>query len=788
MKKYYLLILSTLLFNNLFAGVEPLLEFNKWTKVHLEGGILFCEEFQNSFWDGFDGTSLQSHWLTYQPCYPPQTPPDNCDESRFAHYKDSNPGIWKNENVTVANGYLYMAARKEDSYWPLPDQNKREFSQSVVYMEDHSPFRQGKYTMRAKLPGGDKTWVAFWMWHGDEIDVLDTSSDPWIANGVHGKGFSQYGQKHLTYADFGFPPGFSLKDAFHEFSAEWDPFKVVFKIDETVTNIIYKYWKSATEPLWVGCGDALPEGDYFINPVFPTPEDRLFKPIIWHMIDNIDPATGIGTAHPNWSAEFFPNYLIVDYVKIEMKDYHVIKLDVPCDYCFISDNEVCLSLDDFVGNAGLTNTKENFNIQTVTSSNNVDAYISSDEKSVCLKLKTGHSKENIILHVTIYGNKGSNITFNQTIKPINSEPDLHIYKTDNGHTIPGCDKLKIYVDYANRCNDEVNLTISPDVSREDDNPNNINKDNLAFFIPQGCYDFTLTYPAHCGSSDLITKHYSTKKPTLSFHEVINSGVRKTQICAELNDICLKDITIDLDPNIPPDMTMSDYGDLNYCLQLPNGCYNATLKYLCGSEYISDNYCFSSPNITPELYFNSNLTNKVNSTNKITDNEFNLYFDQTIFKNVNVIFYNVFPSIYANWIHSTINNNIISIVGHPGIRSFQIKVLFGDCCDDIVIPKWYTFQNINAWKDNYKVLPNPTAGIINVTLDGGEISNASPEATPNPVNATLFRGDGTTIIETKNFINSAVNFDLSNRPGSNFYISVYDDKILENLIFPVIKIQ
>ncbi len=67
---------------------------------------------------------------------------------------------------------------------------------------------------------------------------------------------------------------------YHNFSAVWTPFKIMYYLDDELIHTAYQYYVSKDVGLDVDCGEIIPSGDYKVNPAFPLRKNR-FRPILW---------------------------------------------------------------------------------------------------------------------------------------------------------------------------------------------------------------------------------------------------------------------------------------------------------------------------------------------------------------------------------------------------------------------------------------------------------------------------------------------------------------------------
>jgi len=198
-------------------------------------------------------------------------------------------------------------------------------------------FRFGKYEAKFKIPG-DGWWPAFWVWHHDEIDIFENfwDSTKFFTNIISG---NQEGCDNLSRENSA-----NLLDGnWHTFSLEWTPFKISFFHNNVLLQPeIYRYYDKFGIPLNIDCdNNIIPEGEYYINPLFVESKERAFNPIInlsvlpRHGLDSsctydvTCQSTDCGTdwGHPidkncNIIGDI-PAVMEIDYVKVTESNYSV---------------------------------------------------------------------------------------------------------------------------------------------------------------------------------------------------------------------------------------------------------------------------------------------------------------------------------------------------------------------------------------------------------------------------------------------------------------------------------
>jgi beta-glucanase (GH16 family) len=141
----------------------------------------------------------------------------------------------RTENASLdGQGHLAIVARREDyggrAYTSARLVTRGQFAQSY-----------GRFEARMHLARGQGLWPAFWLLGGDlanvgwpacgEIDVMEhRGQEPTrIRGSLHGPGHSGGGNHGRSW-----DAGLDLTAGFHVFAVEWDPGRVVWKVDDQV--------------------------------------------------------------------------------------------------------------------------------------------------------------------------------------------------------------------------------------------------------------------------------------------------------------------------------------------------------------------------------------------------------------------------------------------------------------------------------------------------------------------------------------------------------------------------
>jgi len=140
-------------------------------------------------------------------------------------------------NAEIRGGELVITALKEA--YTGPDQVKSEYTSARLKTLGRFSQAYGKFEARIRIPHGQGIWPAFWMLGENiskvgwptcgEIDIMENiGKEPAIVHGtLHGPGYS--GVQGLG-ADCLLPSG-RFADAYHVYSAEWEPNIIRFYTD-----------------------------------------------------------------------------------------------------------------------------------------------------------------------------------------------------------------------------------------------------------------------------------------------------------------------------------------------------------------------------------------------------------------------------------------------------------------------------------------------------------------------------------------------------------------------------
>jgi len=202
------------------------------------------------------------------------------------------------ENSGVDNGYLYLAARKENPFNPSdPGYNSARMNTS-----GKGDWKYGRLEIRARMPRGQGIWPAIWMmptysvyggWPvSGEIDIMEFLGHDinrvygTIHYGDRSPNNSHTGSSHVLISG-------NYSDDSHVFALEWEAGELRWYVDDVHYQTLNN---------WYSVG-----GDY------PAPFDQEF-----HLILNVA-VGGNWPGNPDQTT-LFPQIMLVDYVRVFKQD------------------------------------------------------------------------------------------------------------------------------------------------------------------------------------------------------------------------------------------------------------------------------------------------------------------------------------------------------------------------------------------------------------------------------------------------------------------------------------
>ena len=177
------------------------------------------------------------------------------------------------------NNVLVLHPRYQPGY-ETADRQRFDFISGRIDTKDKFQFAYGSASIRMKLPAGPGLWPAFWaMGEGNwpengEIDVMEYVGEPdWISCALHGPGY--FGESALVNKLF-FRNG---EDAtsWHVYTVEWEPSKIVFKVDGYTIYRVNRPMVDFFGP-WVFDGDKYLILNFALGGVYPFKTNGIRSP------------------------------------------------------------------------------------------------------------------------------------------------------------------------------------------------------------------------------------------------------------------------------------------------------------------------------------------------------------------------------------------------------------------------------------------------------------------------------------------------------------------------------
>lgn len=238
----------------------------RWPKVYLSNSAFSCSDYEIVLYDEFSGTDLDSQiWKTYR---------FNLDHPNARLNHPLEEQLYMEKNVSVDNGKCKLTGNFEPgATWTNNDGEtyKRDITSGMI--ETREVYRYAYYEASIKIPGTG-WWPAFWMWHHDEIDIMENF---WDDTKFH---YNLYGAEGCPETN---EFSANINDGnFHTYAVELTPFSLTYYFDgQPLPKKYYRFYSEDGLPLKVSCDNPIiPAGHYYVNPVFPQSRSRGFSPII----------------------------------------------------------------------------------------------------------------------------------------------------------------------------------------------------------------------------------------------------------------------------------------------------------------------------------------------------------------------------------------------------------------------------------------------------------------------------------------------------------------------------
>lgn len=273
-------------------------------------------------------------------------------DTRAPYSGDDNARIQKNQimldgDVQIVNGSLSLKCNKETTNFtvldaPVHTTATRDFNAGMVYGRLKG-IAYGKFEISCQLPNaGHGIWPGFWLMStnpaGDNVREIDIFE---YVSGTPDKTYTnirKWAPNSTVECDQSITesPGYNLTDHSHIYTLEWDPASLRFYIDGVLVREKSKYYDRYGQPQY---GSTIAQGDYFIDPLFPTdPQAIIIGTGV--SLNTSDPSQGFKNDYVN-SGTIFPNYVTVDYVRVYQRNAPATYADDVCENMIGGNNLIC---------------------------------------------------------------------------------------------------------------------------------------------------------------------------------------------------------------------------------------------------------------------------------------------------------------------------------------------------------------------------------------------------------------------------------------------------------------
>ena len=728
--------------------------FENWPLVKLKGGQLVCTDWQTNneaFIENFDNEGLfDTRWDRLA----------GSDPTQGAFHGSACDNIFVTDNVELvpvspgsSDKILELTTRLETQPvtvpgfdngapgqgWPcLPpgmQTLQSVFTGGAIHMKDPFKYNLGRYEIVLKLPLKNNVWSAFWMWHHDEIDIIDigyygkflqnvfnaqgsTASlhDSPCCTTMAGCDFCDDIVDHIDCSGFAncgscneqnpqevpYDCGYMADGGWHTVGCEWTPYKVMFYVDGLITGTVYRYYNLDKTPVIIECGDAIPDAVVRENPAFPQIKERYFQPIVWIVPEGDDDCPGAGFCNEPGD---LPATLQVKEISIRERAYQRVALTGCFDLC--DEGDICLDFD-FENLNGLYGTQLGVEHVDPVPDPNLNS---------CVVVSKGNG----------YG----------TVTECGPDQICFSYNTQ------GCAK------------------------------------------PEGCIGIRadLGYPPPLNTTGLL-KWLTPKKPQVFSKCDDTSVIPRDQptapecVCIDPGTTCALTVLAD------GTATDVSYDDEFACFSLEGICAPFEVLYdKCGETQV-DLYDIHNQNsvlhsaLIPSLIIEGGSSPLQQGITYIQSPELSIcYLSSAVYiLNVQVII-DGSPQIIVPV------GDCITLTGIDSYAFVTITLMVEGCG---TFTQHYTFINRRT---PYKITPNPSNGLAFLTIDRTPVyvDNETEASIPQPEQMTLLDAGGN-IISTLDIStgNSRYPINLSNRPAGSYQVLIKDGQVAEPLHFLIQK--
>lgn len=191
------------------------------TAAAQNGELLFADEFDS-------GTLDRSKWNVVGPDFWV-----NNEQQAYVDSPDTISFLPAGSVAGSDGGVLVLKPQFREGF-KTPTGRTADFVSGRINTRDRFQFAYGRASARIKMPAAAGVWPAFWLlgngaWpKTGEIDIMEYVGErDWIGVALHGDGYS--GETPMVDKYF-FPDHTDVTD-WHEYSVDWSPDAILFKVD-----------------------------------------------------------------------------------------------------------------------------------------------------------------------------------------------------------------------------------------------------------------------------------------------------------------------------------------------------------------------------------------------------------------------------------------------------------------------------------------------------------------------------------------------------------------------------
>ena len=311
--------------------------YQSWEKFYIPAGIIECKPDTVEFLDNFSADTLNtSLWNTFWPC---SDGTDNCPGARVPDLKTvAAQTIRRDENVVVENGVCKLKTTDGGANNNWLGVYKRF---NGGFLRSKRAWSSATFEAKVQATSWPNYWETFWLWNNDEIDIVESPGLDSFRTNFYPRDNDPCDITHWKTFDTG------EAVALNNYKVRLTPFKMSFFFNDDTTSYfdLYRYYNTTGQPMDLDCDSIFPAGIYYINPRFPSPFNRWFRPMLNNKVHNFsDPSR-------NHESPFEPDnaIMVVDDVKVTKHFFDVcgsLQYQLPENNCSIIDSLIIMPLGD----------------------------------------------------------------------------------------------------------------------------------------------------------------------------------------------------------------------------------------------------------------------------------------------------------------------------------------------------------------------------------------------------------------------------------------------------------